>query len=245
MIGLSAPRHYLLGIAIAYLYDCIMKNWIVLLLPILSCVGVDVLEIELLPERMLISSYPAKLQVGDTFQLDAIFFDSIGQPSRIDFQWTSSNEEVAIVLESGELIGLSRGEVEISVVHPNKPNLLDMVSVEVSAEETIVSDGVRQGTLQGIGGYDISGEFLMYQDSLTSELVLEIIGAEIDNTAPGPYYYLSNQTRAVSGGISFGVAPDGDSRYVLPDSLSLQSYDVLVVWCEPFGVSLGYGEFEN
>lgn len=222
-----------------------MKNWMMLFLPLCSCVGIDVLEIELLPERVIVSSYPSQLQVGDTFQLDAIFFDSVGQPSNIDFRWISSNEEVAIVLETGVLIGLSQGIAEISALHPNKPNLSNRVSVEVSAEETIVSAGIRQGTLQGIGGYDISGDFLMYQDSLTSELVLEVIGAEIDNTAPGPYYYLSNQRQAVSGGISFGVAPDGDSRYVLPDTLSLQSYDVLVVWCEPFGVSLGYGEFEN
>jgi hypothetical protein len=222
-----------------------MNRWLPFLIFLFSCVGIDVLDIELLDERIQISSYPTQLQVGDTFALEAIFFDSIGQPTQNGIVWSVSDNSVAEVTSEGLLIGISPGIVEVEAVRSSHQDVTTFVLVEISPDETVVNNSVRTGSLNGVGGYNISGEFLMYEDTVSNELILEILGAGIDPTAPGPYYYLSNQRNKVVGGVSFGAAPSGDSRYVLPDTLSLQSYSVLVVWCEPFGVTLGYGEFEN
>lgn len=227
------------------LYDCRMKRLLILLVPMLSCVGVDVLDIELFEERIQISTFPLQLQVGDSFQMEAVFFDSIGQPSSSGLVWSSSAPEVALISSAGELTGLAEGTTEVSVMNPKYTDVSASMVIEVTQGETLVSSSIRTGSLQGVGGYAISGEFLMYEDSTSGDLMLDIIDAQIDNTAPGPFFYLSNLPNAVNGGISFGEAFNGNYQFILPDTLTVQSYDVLVVWCEPFGVTLGYGNFDE
>jgi hypothetical protein len=205
-----------------------------------SCVGTDVLEVELVPARVEITDYPISIREGETFQLGAVYFDSVGAPTnQTNFTWISSDPTILSVQENGLIEALSMGTVEIADILGQAE---DRVMIEVN-EETVTASSERTGSLEGRGGYDISGNFRIYEEDGT--VILEFTDAVIDNTAPGAYYYLSNQSNSVNGGLNLGPAPSGDSIYELPDDVSINTYDVVVVWCEPFAVTLGFGEFDN
>jgi hypothetical protein len=213
-----------------------------LVISLTACVGVDVLDIILVPPRLEITSYPTQLQVGDSFQLQAIKFDSVGAPVNAEVVWTVSNSAFAGINEAGQLVGLSEGTVDLAA---SLGALQDQVTLNITASETKSSQTLRTGTLQGVGGYDITGDFKIYQDSLTGKVLLEFIEASIDNSTPGPYYYLSNTTNSVNGGLSLGPAGSGNSIYELDEGVTVNTYDAVVVWCEPFGVTLGFGDFDE
>ncbi|MFT4786858.1 MAG: hypothetical protein ACI9I8_001990, partial [Cellvibrionaceae bacterium] len=156
--------------------------------------------------------------------------------------WTVSNSAFAGINEAGQLVGLSEGTVDLAA---SLGALQDQVTLNITASETKSSQTLRTGTLQGVGGYDITGDFKIYQDSLTGKVLLEFIEASIDNSTPGPYYYLSNTTNSVNGGLSLGPAGSGNSIYELDEGVTVNTYDAVVVWCEPFGVTLGFGDFDE
>ena len=222
-----------------------MRPFIVLLLfatLVTACVGTDVLEIELKDVRLEITDFPSQLQVNDSYQLQALRFDSVGAPMIIQPEWSVSDESVAAISADGIMTGIAEGNVMVIATYQA---LSAEVTVEISMEETMGNGTERTGSLMGRGGYDISGGFRIFVDETTGHTMLEFINAEIDNSAPGPYYYLSNSTNNVSGGINLGPAPDGNKSYDLGEEVTISSYSTVVVWCEPFGVTLGYGQFEN
>jgi hypothetical protein len=214
---------------------------ILLLIIIVSCVGVDVQDIVLVPQRLEITDFPTQLKVGDTYQLQVVRFDSVGEPHIVHATWESSDINLATV-QDDIITGVAEGAVTLTATYED---LSDEVSVEITMEETQTNQTERMGSLMGSGGYDISGSFRIYYDSDTDKTYLEFIDAVIDGDAPGPYYYLSNATNSVTGGVQLGHADSGDTIYELGSDVTVNTYDVVVVWCDPFSVTLGYGQFDN
>ncbi|MDE0471638.1 MAG: DM13 domain-containing protein, partial [Ekhidna sp.] len=66
---------------------------------------------------------------------------------------------------------------------------------------------------------------------------------------PGPYFYLSNQNNSVANGLELGKAETGGNITInvseIDNSVDLTTYNFLLVWCKPFNVRLGFGEFNN
>ena len=206
-----------------------------------SCVGVDVADVELLPKRLEITDYPTTLKVGDSYELQAIKIDSVGSPHMITASWISSDPAVATI--DGEMItGVSGGMVTLQASYED---LTTSVDVEITMGETQGNATERTGMLMGRSSYAITGDFRIFKDENNDKTYLEFTNAEIDNNVPGPYYYLSNSTNSVTGGIQLGVAEDGDSIWELTSDVEVNTYDVVIVWCLPFSVTLGFGEFDN
>ena len=69
----------------------------------------------------------------------------------------------------------------------------------------------------------------------------------------GPYFYLTNSTTNIANGLNLGDAGTSGSYEINVSQIAadagvmvdLFSYDVLMVWYEPFGVRLGFGSFDN
>lgn len=206
------------------------------------CVGVDVANIELLPQRLEITDYPSQLKIGESYQLKAIKIDSVGSPHMVNPIWTSSDETIASV--DGQIVnGIAEGIIQLQARYND---LTTTVEIMVTQNETLSGNLLeRTGILMGRSGYDITGGFRIFKDGDLDKVYLEFTDAMIDDNVPGPYYYLSNTTNSVTGGIMLGVAEDGDSIWELPSDVSVNTYNVVIVWCQPFGVTLGFGEFEN
>lgn len=61
------------------------------------------------------------------------------------------------------------------------------------------------------------------------------------NTAPGPVWYLSNSPNSIVGGMFLQDAPTSSGAHTMLTTQALD-YDYLVMWCEPFGVLIGFGQ---
>lgn len=204
-----------------------------------SCVQTEVEEF--LDETIRIDNFPQQLQVGHTFQLQASVFNKVGQKSSSNIEWTSTNPDVLIVDENGVATGLMDGAADVIAM---ADGISDRIGIVVTIDEVVETFEERVGELKGRGGYNISGQIRIYEEN--GDLFLEITNPKI--SGPGPFYYLSNQTNSVSGGVQVdenkAVTTSDVVTYELPKTVNLNTYDYLIVWCMPFSVTLGYGEFE-
>lgn len=198
-------------------------------------------EVVMDPEIRFVQ-FDTELVSGNSFQYNASYFGADGnEDTSQTITWSSDNTSVITIDQNGFADALSAGSATITA---------SANGIEATLTVSVVDgDVIRTGMLQGTG-YDISGNFKLELDN-NGELILTVESYEPDG--PGPYFYLTNSTTNVSNGLNLGAAPSsGDYVINVSEIASAQSleiniytYDVLMVWCEPFGVRLGFGEFDN
>ena len=202
-----------------------------------------------LPREILITASRSQLSVGESFQFVAMVFDESGREiTTANVTWSSANSSIISTTERGLAMGVAEGTTNILASFEGLEAQVEVMVIadeqEMQEEETSTT---RTGTLSGRGGYDISGEFQLTVNS-AGGIILTLSNPSIDPSAPGPYYYLSNQENAVSGGINLGKADNDvlsiDITSEFPDT-TIDQFDFLVVWCEPFSLTLGAGQFDN
>lgn len=191
-------------------------------------------------EELRIVAQTQSMEVGTQFQFEAQFFNSSGEADNTVFpDWASSSPDIISINQNGLARALTEGSATISAIGQGKTS-----SVEVNAF-TEFTNSSRSGSLEG-RGYNISGSFTLRQEE--DQLILSFENASIDPNAPGPYFYLSNQERSVTGGVNLGKSVDGTFTINVSDvspETTINSYDYVIVWCEPFNVTLGLGSLSN
>lgn len=184
-----------------------------------------------------------ELSVDETFTFEAAYFGTDGMHDQSqNISWTSSNTDILAIDASGLARGVTEGMVTIEASSNG-------INVQLDVMVTPVEVKIRLGSLRGTG-YSISGDFSMELNE-DDDLILTITSYNADG--PGPYFYLTNQTSNVSNGLNLGAA-SANGMYVINVSeiarrqgveVNLFTYNILMVWCEPFGVRLGLGEFAD
>ena len=201
------------------------------------------------PREILITQSRSQLSLGESYQFVAMVFDESGQEiPAASISWNSENASIISITDGGQATGVAEGTTNIIASFEGLEAVVAVTVVadqqEMQEEETSTT---RSGTLSGRGGYDISGEFQLSVNS-AGGIILTLSNPSIDPSAPGPYYYLSNQANAVSGGINLGKADNNvlsiDITSQFPGT-TIDQFDFLVVWCEPFSVTLGAGPFDD
>lgn len=189
------------------------------------------------------TQFDDELFVGNNFQFEAKYFGTDGKEDETQtIAWASNNPSVLSVDGTGLASALDDGMATLTA---SANGLMATFDVDV-----IDGDVVRTGSLQGVGGYDITGNFSLEWNE-SQELILTVTNYQPDG--PGPYFYLTNSTTNVANSLNLGAAPSsGDYTINVTQvasmegqEVSIYTYSVLMVWCEPFGVRLGYGEFDN
>lgn len=117
------------------------------------------------------------------------------------------------------LLAFSCGKPSREVI--DSPETQDMMSLAGTA-----------GRLRG--SYGLEGTFTA--DSQGIHLNDDYKG----NTAPGPVWYLSNSANSIVGGVYLADAV-GSGATTLPTTQALD-FNYLILWCEPFGVLIGFGQ---
>ena len=191
-------------------------------------------------EELRIVVQTHSMEVGTQFQFEAQFFDRSGEVDpTVVADWASSDPDIISINQNGLARALVLGEATISASANGKTSSV-LVSVFSDLTQT-----TRSGSLEG-RGYNISGSFTLQVED--DQLILSFEDASIDPNAPGPYFYLSNQEGSVTGGVNLGKSQDGtfsiNVSEVAPET-TINSYDYVIVWCEPFNVTLGLGPLSN
>jgi len=179
------------------------------------------------------------LSGGKSFTFQSDFYNESGVlDEAATINWSSSDEAVLSINENGVASAMSSGTANIEASYDG---ISTSVSVLVEGDEPTE----RTGTLMGTG-YDIEGAFTLSQNE-AGDLILTIEGYKPDG--PGPYFYLTNQNNNVNNGINLGEAKTpGDITINVSEvdpSVEVSSFNFLMIWCEPFRVRLGVGEFDN
>ena len=216
--------------------------YILLFAAFTGCIGTDILEIEIVPRRVEITLAVDSLRVGENFQFIADYFDSTGSQMAANITWRSSDESVISVDEQGLAAAHMEGS---AIIYAAVNEIQDSIPV-VAGDQTSVMVTERSGSFQGLSSYRVEGQFTL-RPIMDMGQQLELVFDENFRTSNGPglYVYLSNSGTSVSGGLNLGKleSNSGAQRYEVPPEVNLNTYDFAVIYCQPFGVSFGFGEF--
>ncbi|MEL6557903.1 MAG: Ig-like domain-containing protein [Bacteroidota bacterium] len=185
-------------------------------------------------------TFDNSLSTGESFQFTASFYDeSAMEDTSIPIAWSSSYTDVLTIDENGLAVAIAEGVANVTA---SGGGVNATISVVIESDAAMPRTGSLRGT-----GYDIEGSFTLSENE-DGDLILSFENAMIDRNAPGPYFYLTNMDRNVSGGVNLGKSQNGtfsiNVSAEFPD-VRLSTYQHVMVWCEPFNVRLGIGTFEN
>ncbi|UII34157.1 DM13 domain-containing protein [Fulvivirga ulvae] len=214
-----------------------MKRLFIMLLTLSGCIGTDIIDDEM-EEKIVIDNPITSLKVGESHQFSAKYFNNIGQEENVVFVWTSSDESVISIENSGLAIALTPGTATLSVLAEDIAT-----SLEVTAgDETSGDVELRSATLQTVSSYPLSGDVTLKKGS--NGLILEF--ADNFNTTsalPGLYVYLSNNANTTNGALEVAKVAkfSGAQSYEITATSDLFEYNIVLFYCKPFVVPVGNG----
>lgn len=209
---------------------------------LVSCIGTDYVDEVMVPEEVSIVASVDSLKVGESFQFVADYFNDFGQKEDVLVQWSSSDANVLSIDNSGLATALTPGDV---LIRASFGSAADTVMLNSGAVTSVV-ENERSGVFMGRSDYSVEGPFVLRDLDDKLELTFES-GFRASN-GPGLFVYLSNEITSVTGGIELGAlkSNSGMQTYDIDKSLAqLDSYRYVLIYCKPFGVTFGYGEFSN
>jgi len=217
----------------------IQKLWPALLLVLGGCIGTDILEEIFVPERIEITRMVESLEVGTSFTFEADYFDTTGSLSSVPVVWRSSNDNVISINENGEATAVSAGSAVISAAFGAAT---DNITVE-AGETTVMMPTERSGTFRGLASYRVEGMFTLAEEG--GNIVLSFNEDFTASNGPGLYVYLSNNEANINGALEVGSlqANSGTQSYTI-SGINVNTFDYCLIYCKPFGVAFGTGQFE-
>ncbi len=206
-----------------------------------SCIGTDIVEQELIPERVQITSKADSIKVGESFTFEAQYFDNLGNPVVSDFVWESSDPGIISIDASGVAQANAAGNATLTV----KVNEASDATVVNAGEVTSTPEEEREGVFTGNRDYVVNGDFNL--SNATGELVLTFANNFTASNGPGLYVYLTNSETSISGGFEAGrlKSNSGGQTYTLTGNINVNTYDYVLIYCKPFGIPFGVGQFEE
>ncbi len=180
------------------------------------------------------------IEPGTTLQLSARALTTSGTVVEgVTFAWESSNETIASVDQDGLVTSTSNeGDVDILVSGEGAEGVFQL---RVGTQESLS----RVAELEGLNGYRVSGDAVL-SATVSGNLTLQLSEDFSAQNGPGLYLYLSNNRTNVSGGVEIGPlrSSSGADSYNVPSTVDLGDFDYVLVYCKPFGVGFGTGQFE-
>ncbi len=223
-------------------YACIFS----VLLIFSACIGDDIID-DRVPEEVRVINVIDSLQVGMSFQLEAFFFNNVGSQESRNISWSSSDENVLSIDQSGLAEAVSPGLaiVRAEAQGDDTATLIDEFSITVTEDESVPNTATeRTGTIQTTSFYILEGSMVLKQEG--SGLVFEV-GEDFraSSSLPGLYVYLTNNPNTINGALELGEVTqfEGAHSYDVPGDVALGTYQYALFFCKPFTVKVGDGEF--
>jgi ABC-type transport system substrate-binding protein len=216
-----------------------------------GCIGDDVV-LDTIEERLNITSPIDSLQIGNTHQFEAVFFNNIGVQEERTIDWTSTDEAILSVNNNGLATGIAAGtaqifaEIEIEAGNVIRDEMTIVVTEE-EVEEPVIDEPIsRSGTIGTTSSYALTGDFVL--EETETGLVLRLADNYNASTAlPGLYVYLTNNPNTLNNAFEIGKVEtfSGEHSYEITTDADLNTYSHVLYFCKPFGVKVGDGAIEE
>ena len=208
-----------------------------------GCIGDDIID-DRVDERIRIMSNVDTIGFGEEYQFEASFFNNVGAETEIAIEWSSSDENIITIDQTGLAKALASGQANIyATVDLVEKVLRDTISIVVG-ENTVITVDSRSGTIEASSFYTLTGSFTMIEEDGKVTITFAE-DYEASEALPGLYLYLTNNPNTVSGALEIGKVEvfKGEHTYEL-ESLAINEYNHLLYWCKPFRVKVGDGDIE-
>ncbi len=210
-----------------------------------ACIGEDIID-DFVNPVLRIDNPLVSLAVGEEYQFEATYLNNIGQEEEVTLQWESSDPTtISIDASTGLATGVKNGTATISVSLADGGETLVTNSPVAIAEETVLDNPSRAGTIMTTSSYALSGDFVM--ESVLDQNIIRISVANnytASSALPGLYLYLTNNPNSINDAYEVGAVTvfNGTHTYEISDTeVALNQYQYLLYWCKPFSVKVGEG----
>ena len=210
-----------------------------------SCIGDDIIE-DRVTEDLRITNVIDTIGIGDTYQFETRYLDNVGERQDVSLEWSSSNESIVSITNSGLAEGKDSGEVVIIAEYQGIDSYLTQeinVVVGVNTTEVEVEEEVKEGSIITTSSYLLEGDFMV--EEVDGNLMIEIANNYQASTAlPGLFVYLSNNANSIGGAHEISAVSifNGAHTYMVPN-VGIEDYKFLLYFCKPFNVKVGDGGF--
>jgi len=219
-----------------------MKHFLLLIAAaFIGCVGTDLIEepVLLIPARIAITPASSAIEVGRTTSFQSTYYDSLGNAvPAIMFQWSSSDATIASINSSGLATGIKPGEVNI---------IATADGIASPAARLTILGASRSGafTIRPGASYTVSSAATLEQQP-DGSLVLKLRNDFSSSSGPGLEVFLSTTGTVGANSISLGrlQRTSGAQSYNVPSSVTLTTYNWVIIHCMPFNVTFGYAQLQ-
>lgn len=209
-----------------------------------GCIGDDFIEDTVEPTLRITNGIDT-IQIGEQYQLEATYFNNVGQVEIFEINWTSSNSDVISVNQDGIVTALSEGEALITASINNGVNSLNSQTLITVGQQTIVQNNTRKGVIRVTSNYTLEGSFELSESNGILTLSIDE-SYRASESLPGLYIYLTNNPSTSSGAYEIGPVSvySGAHEYKIND-VGLYDYSHVLYFCKPFNVKIGDGIIED
>ena len=162
------------------------------------------------------------------FRIQTAFIDDVVEDGGEGTAAELEQEELQEIFNSVEFTdAMEDAEANATIVDQAMPTMDGEISI------------TWNGDFMGVNSYDFVGQALVLEDG-TGRRVLRFEDFEGQN-GPALMVYLRNEAGDF---ISLGDLQGniGNQNYEIPESVDLDTYNLIDIWCEPFGVGFGLSQ---
>ncbi len=212
-----------------------------------ACVGTDLIEETVVPERVRIITDVKKIDIGQSVQLSTQFYNQYGREEKPSISWRTSDATKVSVDATGLAKGLAKGRVVITATTGKITDSLVVNSDDITpVEQPPLSILERVGQFSRISqSYQIAGTARLKQAN-DGKLTLIFDSNFQVSAGPSLYVLLTNNTNGgytvtaggnAQNGTSVQITPNklskfsGEMTYNVPAGVRLSDYKFAVLYC--------------
>ena len=219
-----------------------------------GCIGIDIVDDPMIDPFVAISPRIDDLQIGQSQQFTATYYDAFGNPMDTAILWRSTNTDRLTIDANGLATSIDTGSVSV-------------IASVGSAADTLVlnTTGISNTTQKRTGSfvdgrspYRVSGMATL--EEVNGELILSFADDFMSSSGPGVYVFLGKSSTGtfdfMSGGnvinnltaqVTSNRITDfsGERQYTVPAGVDIMDYDFVVLYCVTVGGVFGSAELSN
>ena len=192
-----------------------------------SCIKDDFIDDSVDPEVRITNKLDS-IEIGTTYQFEAMYLNHVGVEEEVLFNWSSSNSSVIDISDTGLAEAIEFGNSIITVEYEDGQNILSDSFVLEVGQQTVSVPTERSGSIQSTSSYTLQGDFILKQNG--SDLILEFeSNYQASSSLPGLYVYLTNNPNTTSNAFEIGAVQEfsGAHSYEI-SNVDLFQYDYIL-----------------